>query len=292
MKLARLTAPPATPRAGSIVSVVAHRGGWVPLAALGLPEDTVSIEAHEAVRTALAERADDLDSLVVTVPDAELTFPMSQVGKIICIGLNYRDHIAEVGATPPAVPLVFAKYANSLNGPYAPVMIPGTETAQLDFEAELVLVVGRTGAWIEESEARSYVSGYAVANDVSARDAQFAENQWTRSKTFDGFCPVGPWITTADEVADAGSLAIGTEVNGEKRQLSSTSELLFGIDEIVSFVSRGITLQPGDIILTGTPPGVAMGDAEPRWLQAGDVVRCWVEGLGEVVTTIAPSSRI
>lgn len=287
MRLARLHAPAGSRTAGSIHSAVAHGTGWVSLAALGLPEDTVSIDAHEAIRAALLASSSVLDSLAVAVPDEELLQPLSHPGKIICIGLNYRDHIAEIKATAPAVPLVFAKYQNALNAPFAPVTIPGGETSQLDFEAELVVVIGRRGSWIAPSDARSYISGYAVANDVSARDAQFAEGQWTRSKTFDGFCPVGPWITSADEVSDPEKLAIGTEVNGLKRQLSSTSELLFGIDEIIAFVSRAITLEPGDIILTGTPPGVAMGEVDPRWLAEGDVVRCWVESLGEVRNVIA-----
>lgn len=290
MRLARVKTPDDSPYAGRVVAAVAHGPGWVPLESLGLAENTVSSEAHRSISAKLGQTPGEvLDSFVVTIPDERLCHPLTQAGKIICIGLNYRDHIAEIGAAAPAVPLVFAKYANALNEPFGLVRVPRDETAQLDYEVELALVIGSSGTWIPEAEARSYVSGYAVANDVSSRDAQFAEGQWTRSKTFDGFCPVGPWITTSDAVASPESLAIGTDVNGEKRQHSSTSELLFGIDQIVSFVSRGITLEPGDLILTGTPPGVAMGDPEPRWLQVGDVVRCWVEGLGEVRNEIAPA---
>jgi 2-keto-4-pentenoate hydratase/2-oxohepta-3-ene-1,7-dioic acid hydratase in catechol pathway len=292
VRLARVRTTEESAYGGDVVAAVGHGQGWVPMRALGLAEDTVSSHAHAALADTL--RAADLrslDGVTIEVPDASLAHPLTNPGKIICIGLNYRDHIAEIGATAPAVPLVFAKYANALNDPFADVHVPGDETAQLDFEAELALVIGRRGTWISEADARSYVSAYTVADDVSSRDIQFAEGQWTRSKSFDGFCPVGPWLTTSDEVEDPQALAIGTDVNGVKRQQSSTAELLFGIDEIVSFVSRGITLEPGDLILTGTPPGVAMGSTEPVWLQPGDVVRCWVEGLGEVRNTIAAGPR-
>jgi 2-keto-4-pentenoate hydratase/2-oxohepta-3-ene-1,7-dioic acid hydratase in catechol pathway len=282
MRLARLST-------GDEVVAVAERdnGSWVPLRALGLPEDTVSCGvAADVERTLAAAAAEELDRVSVTAPPEALRHPLTHVGKIICIGLNYRDHIAEIGATPPAVPLVFAKFPSALNDPRAAIPVPGAESQQLDFEAELVVVIGREGAWIQPADVHRFVSGYAVANDVSTRDIQFAEGQWTRSKSFDGFCPLGPWITTADAVPTPGRLRISTTVNGETRQDSSTAELLYGIDELVSFVSRGVTLAPGDIILTGTPPGVAMGEKEPRWLASGDVVRCEIEGLGYVENTI------
>jgi len=286
MRLARMTT---TAEPGRTVAAVGHGDAWIPLERLGVAEDTVSSDARSRIAGALeATAADQLDSWSVNGSEVDLRQPLSTVGKIICIGLNYKDHIAEIGATAPAVPLVFAKYANALNAPYGGVRVPGEESAQLDYESELAVIVGRAGTWIAERDALSYVSGYAVANDVSTRDVQFAEGQWTRSKSFDGFCPLGPWITTSDVVADPGSLEIGTQVNGEKRQESSTSQLLYGIEEIISFVSRGITLEPGDVILTGTPPGVAMGSPEPQWLVPGDVVQCWVEGLGEVRNEILP----
>jgi 2-keto-4-pentenoate hydratase/2-oxohepta-3-ene-1,7-dioic acid hydratase in catechol pathway len=282
MKLARIE------HRGRPTSAVGHGDGWIPLADLGLADDTVSSDAVAGVADALSKRStDELATLTVTVDRTALRQPLSRVGKIICIGLNYRDHIAEIGAEAPAVPLVFSKFDTALNDPYGDIPVPGSETAQLDYEVELTLVIGRTGRDIAPQKVRNHISGYAVANDVSSRDVQFAEGQWVRSKSFDGFCPVGPWITTADEVDDPQALDLTTEVNGETRQNSNTGQLLFGIDEIVSFVSRSITLHPGDIILTGTPPGVAMGEEKPRWLQRGDVVRCAVAGLGEVENRIA-----
>jgi acylpyruvate hydrolase len=191
--------------------------------------------------------------------------------KLICIGLNYRDHAEESELDIPAVPVIFAKWTTSLIGHGATIVIPREETRP-DYEGELAVVMGAGGA----------VAGYAVADDLSARDLQRREPQWTRAKGFDGSCPYGPWITTADEVPDPEALALRTWVNGELRQEASTSDLIFGIEALVAFLRETCTLEPGDLILTGTPSGVGMALDPPRFLEPGDVVRIEIERLGAI----------
>lgn len=195
---------------------------------------------------------------------------------IFGIGLNYRAHAAEQGLEPPESPIVFMKLPTSAAPPNAPVRRPPV-VRRLDYEGELAVVLGANGT----------VAGYAVADDVSARDLQRREPQWTRAKGADGFCPFGPWITTADEIPDAESLRLRTWVNGELRQDSSTSDLVFSIDRLIEFIGEAITLEPGDLILTGTPSGVGMALDPPRFLEPGDVVRIEIEGLGEIEHAIA-----
>jgi 2-keto-4-pentenoate hydratase/2-oxohepta-3-ene-1,7-dioic acid hydratase in catechol pathway len=190
---------------------------------------------------------------------------------IFGIGLNYRAHAAEQGLEPPEHPIVFMKLPTSAAAPGAPVRRPKV-VRRLDYEGELAIVIGADGE----------VAGYAVADDVSARDLQRREPQWTRAKGADGFCPFGPWVTTADEVADPESLALRTWVNGELRQDSSTADLIFGVQALVDFISEAITLEPGDLILTGTPSGVGMALDPPQFLEPGDVVRIEIEGLGVI----------
>ncbi len=190
---------------------------------------------------------------------------------IFGIGLNYRAHAAETGATPPEQPMVFMKLPTSVAPPGGPVRIPPV-VRRLDYEGELAVVMG----------AQNVVAGYAVADDVSARDLQRRESQWTRAKGSDGFCPFGPWVTTADEIADPEALALRTWVNGELRQDAETSDLVFTIPELVAFLAETITLEPGDLILTGTPSGVGMALDPPQFLQDGDVVRIEIEGLGVI----------
>jgi 2-keto-4-pentenoate hydratase/2-oxohepta-3-ene-1,7-dioic acid hydratase in catechol pathway len=207
-------------------------------------------------------------------------------GKIICIGLNYRRHAEESGMPVPNTPIVFSKYHNTLTGSGDPVHLP--ESAyQFDYEVELGVVIGKEARFIPEAEALEAVLGYVVCNDLSARDAQFMSSQWLLGKSFDGFLPVGGWLSTADEVADPHQLAIRTWLNGELRQDSNTSDMIFNVPQIISFVSRYMTLDPGDLIITGTPEGVIMGEPEPRrWLVPGDHVRVEIEGLGTVETPL------
>ncbi|HXC46105.1 MAG TPA: fumarylacetoacetate hydrolase family protein [Solirubrobacteraceae bacterium] len=208
--------------------------------------------------------------------DVTLLAPVSDPRAIFGIGLNYADHIAETGGTAPETPLVFTKLPASVVAPGASVRCPAV-VKRLDYEGELAVVMGADG----------HVAGYAVADDLTARDLQGREAQWTRAKGADGFCPYGPWITTADEVPDPHSLWLRTWVNGELRQDSSTSNLIFRIPELVSFISETCTLSAGDLILTGTPSGVGMGLDPPHFLGPGDIVRIEIERLGSIEHSIS-----
>jgi 2-keto-4-pentenoate hydratase/2-oxohepta-3-ene-1,7-dioic acid hydratase in catechol pathway len=203
--------------------------------------------------------------------DITLQAPVPRPRAIFGIGRNYEAHAAERGAELPKQPLVFMKLPSSSVAPSGPVMCPRIVT-QLDYECELVVVMGAGGQ----------IAGYAVADDVSARDLQATEPQWTRAKGFDTSCPWGPWVTTADEVPDPGNLRLTTHVNGELRQDGTTADLIFGPQELVEYLSQAITLEPGDLILTGTPGGVGAGMDPPRFLADGDVVRLEVETLGVI----------
>ena len=201
--------------------------------------------------------------------EVELLPPIPEPGTIYAIGLNYADHIAETGSERPETPIVFVKVRGSVAPPGGPIRCPGV-VRRLDYEGELVIVIGADGK----------IGGYCIADDVTARDLQRREPQWTRAKGADTFCPFGPWITTVDEVPDPGSLRLRTWVNGELRQDSNTSNLIFGCQEIVDFIAQTCTLLPGDLILTGTPNGVGSGMDPPQFLSPGDVVRIEVDGLG------------
>lgn len=202
-------------------------------------------------------------------------------GKLIGIGLNYRDHAAETGKPVPTIPLLFAKLPTSVTGPGGPVVLPRM-TTEPDFEGELAVVIGRTARNVAATHALDHVFGYAVMNDVSARDRQREEPQWVRAKGADTFAPWGPWITTADEVADPQALAIRTWVSGELMQDGSTADMVFTVAELVAFISESITLEPGDVITTGTPAGVGVARTPKRFLRDGDTVRVEIAGLGAI----------
>jgi len=203
------------------------------------------------------------------------------VPKIVAIGLNYRLHAQEAGAAIPSEPIFFMKATSSICGPNDDVIIP-KGSQKTDYEVELGIVIGSLARYVSLADARKHVAGYCVVNDVSEREFQIERGgQWTKGKSADTFCPIGPWLVTTDEVADPGKLALWTEVNGERRQNSNTGDLIFGVDEIVSYVSQFMTLLPGDVIPTGTPSGVGMGFKPPKFLKPGDRVRLSVEGLGE-----------
>lgn len=201
--------------------------------------------------------------------------------KIICVGLNYRKHAEETNASIPSSPILFNKFHNALAGHRDNIEIPN-ETAELDYEAELAIVIGQRAKHVSKENALEYVFGYTVANDLSARDLQMRTGQWLLGKSCDGFAPLGPYLVTADEVGDPNNLTIQTEVNGEMRQNSNTEDMIFYCDEIVSYISKHMTLEPGDIILTGTPEGVVLGlPKEQRvYLQPGDEVKVIIEKLG------------
>jgi 2-keto-4-pentenoate hydratase/2-oxohepta-3-ene-1,7-dioic acid hydratase in catechol pathway len=206
---------------------------------------------------------------------------VGSVSKIVAIGLNYRLHAQEAGAAIPSEPIFFMKAPSSICGPNDDVMIP-KGSQKTDYEVELGIVIGSLTRYIAVHDAPKHIAGYCVVNDVSEREFQIERlGQWTKGKSADTFCPIGPWLVTADEVPDPGKLALWTEVNGERRQNSNTADLIFGVDHIVSYVSHFMTLLPGDVIPTGTPSGVGMGFKPPRFLKPGDHVRLSVEGLGE-----------
>jgi 2-keto-4-pentenoate hydratase/2-oxohepta-3-ene-1,7-dioic acid hydratase in catechol pathway len=206
---------------------------------------------------------------------------VGNISKIVAIGLNYRLHAQEAGAAIPSEPIFFMKAPSSICGPNDDVIIP-KGSQKTDYEVELGIVIGSLARNVSQADARKHVAGYCVVNDVSEREYQIERlGQWTKGKSADTFCPIGPWLVTADEIPDPGKLALWTEVNGERRQNSNTADLIFGVDEIVSYVSQFMTLLPGDVIPTGTPSGVGMGFKPPKFLRAGDRMRLSVEGLGE-----------
>jgi 2,4-diketo-3-deoxy-L-fuconate hydrolase len=213
---------------------------------------------------------------------------VGRVGKFICIGLNYSDHAAESGMAVPVEPVVFMKATSAICGPFDNVMIPrGSE--KTDWEVELGVVIGKETRYVTEGEALSHVAGYCVVNDVSERAFQLeGTGQWVKGKSADTFGPIGPWLVTADEVPDPQGLNLWLEVDGHRYQSGSTSKMVFGVAHLISFLSRFMSLQPGDIISTGTPPGVGMGQKPPVFLRAGNVIRLGIEGLGEQRQTVVP----
>jgi 2-keto-4-pentenoate hydratase/2-oxohepta-3-ene-1,7-dioic acid hydratase in catechol pathway len=214
-----------------------------------------------------------------------MTLPIERPGKIVCVGMNYRDHAAESGMEVPARPVLFAKWPNSLVGAgEAIVLPPGFD--QVDYEAELGVVIGTRARGLRADEALRAVAGYVCVNDVSARDLQFADGQWTRSKSLDTFCPVGPRLAPATEVRDPQRLGIRCLVNGEALQDSSTAEMVFSVAELVAFISEGITLEPGDLIATGTPAGVGFTREPPIFLRPGDEVTVEIDGIGVLTNPV------
>lgn len=204
-------------------------------------------------------------------------------GKVIGIGLNYRQHALESGASVPEIPILFSKFNNSLAAHGAEIRLPKL-SEQYDYEAELAVVIGKKAREVDVSDALTHVFGYTCANDISARDLQMQTGQWLIGKTLDGFLPLGPYLVTADEVPDPQVLAISCWVNGELRQSSNTSDMVFSVAELISYISRHFTLNPGDVILTGTPEGVVLGfpEEQRRWLRPGDVVEVELSGLGRL----------
>ncbi len=219
----------------------------------------------------------------IPVSEVKICAPIHNPEKIICIGLNYADHAAESGMPIPPEPVVFSKYASSIINPGDNIVAPSVST-QVDYEVELVVIIGKAGRHISEADALSYVAGYTVGHDVSARDYQLQKpaGQWMMGKTFDTFAPIGPELVTSDEVPNPGNLGIRCILNGETVQNSNTSQLIFSIEKLIAYLSHVFTLTPGDLIFTGTPPGVGMGRKPQLWLKDGDVVVCEVDGLGRL----------
>ncbi len=235
----------------------------------------------------LAEWMDDgFPGGVEVDPLLRLGPPVARPSKVVCIGKNYLEHSKELGEGIPTEPTIFMKATSAWSGPTDDVVIPRGST-KLDYEVELAVVIGRTASYADEREALDYVAGYATFCDYSERAFQKEMGgQWTKGKSADTFAPMGPWLVTAEEIADPQKLRLWCKVNGELRQNSWTGDMSFSVRQLVAYVSRFMTLLPGDVIATGTPSGVAMGMSPPRYLQAGDFVECGVEGLGELAQRV------
>lgn len=247
--------------------------------ASGLVDDWDGAAITDAVLKQV--RRVDLSSLPVLDPASRVGPCVANVGKFICIGLNYADHAAETGAEVPAEPVLFFKATSAICGPDDKLEIPrGSE--KTDWEVELGVVIGKDAKYVAEEDAMDYVAGYCVVHDVSERAFQLeGTGQWVKGKSADTFGPIGPWLVTRDEIADPQALSMWLDVNGEAMQRGSTSTMVFGVAHLVSYLSRYMSLQPGDIISTGTPPGVGLSRTPQKFLRQGDVVTLGVEGLGE-----------
>jgi 2-keto-4-pentenoate hydratase/2-oxohepta-3-ene-1,7-dioic acid hydratase in catechol pathway len=243
-------------------------------------------QAWEAARRAGSRAIQDGEPMTPGRLDAPLHAP----SKVACVGLNYHDHCRETGMVAPERPLIFAKFPSSLTGPGAPIEWPQGLTEKVDWEVELAVVIGRRTRHAGPGEALDAVFGYTAANDVSARDLQFADQQWVRAKSIDSFCPLGPVIVTPDEFGDPQDKRLVARVNGETMQDSTTAEMIFGVAEIVSFLSHACTLVPGDLILTGTPWGVGGFRDPPVFLKPGDTVEVEVEGVGVLANDVGRST--
>ena len=229
----------------------------------------------------------DLDILPKVLGNPRLGLPVSGTPKLICIGLNYSDHAKESNMAIPTEPVVFMKAISSLNGPNDDVILPNN-SVKGDWEVELAVVIGKKAKNVDESNALTHVAGYTICNDVSEREWQLEHgSQWSKGKSFDTFAPVGPWLVTKDEIENPHNLAMWLDLNGKRMQTGNTSTMIFGVEKLISYLSYFITLQPGDIISTGTPPGVGMGvKPEPVFLKIGDGMRLGIDGLGEQKQTV------
>ncbi len=235
-------------------------------------------------------RALDPTTLPVVPPSIRVGPCVGRIQKLCCVGLNYADHARETGAPIPEEPILFGKAVTSVTGPFDDIETPRGSDA-LDYEVEIAIVIGKTAKNVGEAEALNHVAGYAVFNDVSERTFQTKRSgQWLKGKSHDSFGPLGPWLVTRDEIPDPGNLDMFLDVNGERRQTGSTRTMIFGIAHIVSYISQFMTLHPGDVIPTGTPPGVAMGMKPPKWLKPGDVVELGIQGLGKQRQTVLPEN--
>jgi 2-keto-4-pentenoate hydratase/2-oxohepta-3-ene-1,7-dioic acid hydratase in catechol pathway len=247
-----------------------------------VPDIDGPLLADDAALDRIRAAADTGELPVLDATGLRIGPPLARIGKIVCIGLNYHDHARETGAEPPAEPVIFFKAADTVVGPYDTVLVP-RESTQTDWEVELAVVIGRTARYLgSHEEALAHVAGYAVAHDVSEREFQLERGgTWDKGKNCETFNPLGPWLVTADEVPDPQALGLRLWVNGELKQDGTTAEQIFGVAEVVRYVSQFMTLYPGDVINTGTPAGVALGAPEPKpFLRAGDVVELEIDGLG------------
>ena len=276
-------------------SAVKHIGNEdeLAVAAMRVPTDMIDLlrggdtslkaaqQALDFVRSQLKEKDNTLEQqgIVYALESVSLLQPVLRPGKVICLGLNYRDHAKEAGMAIPEYPVLFHKVAGSLIGHNQPVVVPRS-SSKIDFEGELTIIIGRRGKYIAEHEALSYIAGYTIGNDVSARDLQFRTSQWTTGKMLDTFGPLGPALVTCDEVPYPNALQIKTTLNGQVMQDGNTAEMIFRVPFIVSYISEIVTLEPGDVILTGTPAGIGNTRTPPVFMKPGDTVSVEIERLG------------
>ncbi|MET9498869.1 fumarylacetoacetate hydrolase family protein [Streptomyces sp. NPDC006552] len=256
-----------------------------------VPDVDGALLADDAALDRVRAAASARDLPVLDATGLRVGPPVARIGKVVCIGLNYHDHAAETGAEPPAEPVVFFKAADTVVGPDDTVLVP-RGSVKTDWEVELAVVIGRTARYVESEEAAlACVAGYAVAHDVSEREFQIERGgTWDKGKNCETFNPLGPWLVTADEVPDPQALGLKLWVNGELKQDGTTAQQIFPVAEVVRYVSQFMTLYPGDVINTGTPAGVAMGQPEPKpYLRAGDVVELEIEGLGRQRQELKPA---
>ncbi|XP_048208286.1 fumarylacetoacetate hydrolase domain-containing protein 2 [Perognathus longimembris pacificus] len=252
-----------------------------------LPKTMMQFLEQGEAALSVARRA--LTAPLPVLPRSEVTLlaPVTRPDKVVCVGMNYADHCKEQNVSVPKEPIIFSKFASSIVGPYDEIVLP-PESQEVDWEVELAVVIGKKGKHIKATDAMAHVAGFTVAHDVSARDWQMRRNgrQWLLGKTFDTFCPLGPALVTRDSVADPHNLKICCRVNGEVVQSSNTNQMVFKTEELIAWISRFVTFYPGDVILTGTPPGVGVFRKPPVFLQKGDEVQCEIEGLGVLVNKV------
>jgi 2-keto-4-pentenoate hydratase/2-oxohepta-3-ene-1,7-dioic acid hydratase in catechol pathway len=288
--------------ATDFAEILEARGEWIETGVLpeyhhieGAFQDAVDLfhcgsQCRLSIRSRLAAEPTLKDETrkrgaLVPLNTVKLGAPVANPSKILAVGLNYREHAKETGSELPDRPLIFSKCTSSLTGPDAPIRIPRISD-QIDYEAELAVVIGAETRSVKAADALNYIAGYTIMNDVTARDLQKQERQWVRAKGLDTFAPCGPWLVTFDEIADSAALDIELRLNGEIRQKSNTSDLIFKIPELIEFISQDLTLKPGDIITTGTPPGVGFARKPPSFLKAGDKIDITIAGIGTLSNTV------
>ncbi|XP_041534992.1 fumarylacetoacetate hydrolase domain-containing protein 2A [Microtus oregoni] len=252
-----------------------------------LPKTMLQFLEQGETTLSVARRA--LATQLPVLPRSQVTFlaPVTRPDKVVCVGMNYADHCKEQNVRVPKEPIIFSKFSSSIVGPYDEIILP-PESKEVDWEVELAVIIGKKGKHIKATDAMAHVAGFTVAHDVSARDWQMRRNgkQWLLGKTFDTFCPLGPALVTRDSITDPHNLKIFCRVNGEVVQSSSTNQMVFKTEELIAWVSQFVTLYPGDIILTGTPPGVGVFRKPPVFLKKGDEVQCEIEEIGVIVNKV------
>lgn len=249
------------------------------LTSLGFPDDRSFFRAGKDALTSAESALKSGQGQFVPLAEVQILAPVLHPSKILCIGLNYRDHAMESGMEIPKVPTVFLKLPNSITGPDAPILLPAL-SSQPDYEAELAVVIGKHGKNIGQQDWEQFIFGYTILNDISARDVQLATSQWSLGKSFDTFAPIGPWVVTQDEIPDPHALDIQLTIDGEVLQHSNTKELIFRLPQLLEYISAIVPLEPGDILSTGTPAGVGLGRTPKRWLRPNENIAIEIEKIG------------